>query len=149
LGFLILYLLLRGTFSPKQASISNMFNRRDKIIKKSGEKPTDLEEEVAKTLGQFKPENKAQAAHLAIIFINQVNNVSYSQPNGDQYEYLLVRIPHRSLGAFKKIGSQLIEHLESKYEKPVLVVANRTIISPGGKYMQRFLGHFGQALQNV
>jgi hypothetical protein len=35
-----------------------MFNRRDKIIKKSGEKPTDLEEEVAKSLGQLKADDK-------------------------------------------------------------------------------------------
>ena len=37
-----------------------MFNRRDKIIKKAGEKPSDLEEEVAKSLGQLKADDKAQ-----------------------------------------------------------------------------------------
>ena len=111
-----------------------MFNRRDKIIKKTGEKPTDLEEEVAKTLGQLKAENKVQAAHLAIVFINSVQTVQFAQADGSSAEYLLVRIPHRSLGAYKKVGSQVIDHLESKYEKPVIVVANRTIISPGGKY---------------
>jgi len=58
-GLLLLYLLLRGTFSPKQDRVSNMFNRRDKIIKKSGEKPTDLEEEVAKSLGQLKADDKS------------------------------------------------------------------------------------------
>jgi hypothetical protein len=57
-GLLLLYLLLRGTFSPQQDRVSNMFNRRDKIIKKSGEKPTDLEEEVAKSLGQLKADDK-------------------------------------------------------------------------------------------
>jgi hypothetical protein len=30
------------------------------------------------------------------------------------------------------------DHLEAKYQKPVLVVANRTIISPGGKYYYLF-----------
>ena len=110
-----------------------MFNRRDKIIKKAGEKPTDLEEEVAKTLGQLKAENKVQAAHLAIVFINSVHTVQYAQADGSSAEYLLVRIPHRSHGAFNKVGSAVIDHLESKYEKPVIVVANRTIISPGGK----------------
>ena len=110
-----------------------MFNRRDKIIKKAGEKPTDLEEEVAKTLGQLKTENKVQAANLAIVFINSVHQVTYTQADGSAAEYLLVRIPHRSLGAFKKVGNNVIDHLEGKYEKPVIVVANRTIISPGGK----------------
>jgi hypothetical protein len=111
-----------------------MFNRRYKIIKKAGEKPTDLEEEVAKTLGQLKPENKVQAAHLAIVFINSVQTVQYAQADGSSAEYLLVRIPHRSPGAFGKVGQAIVDHLESKYEKPVLVVANRTIISPGGKF---------------
>ena len=59
-GLLLLYLLLRGTFSPQQDRVSNMFNRRDKIIKKAGEKPSDLEEEVAKSLGQLKADDKAQ-----------------------------------------------------------------------------------------
>jgi small subunit ribosomal protein S7e len=111
-----------------------MFNRRDKIIKKAGEKPTDLEEEVAKTLGQLKVDDKSQEASLSIIFINGVSNVEYEQADGSSAQYLLVRIPHRSHGAFKKVGSLVQEHLEKKYQKPVLVVANRTIISPGAKH---------------
>lgn len=110
-----------------------MFNRRDKIIKKDNAKPTDLEEEVAKSLHQLELNNKGIKAHLQIIFINSVNNVDYEQEDGTAGQYLLVRIPHRSLGAFKKVGSIVQEHLEQQYEKPVLIVANRTIISPSGK----------------
>lgn len=110
-----------------------MFNRRDKIIKKDGGKPTDLEEEVAKSLHSLENNNKSQKAHLSIIFINSVATVDYEQADGTPAQYLLVRIPHRSLGAFKKVGGLVQEHLEQQYEKPVLIVANRTIISPSGK----------------
>ena len=110
-----------------------MFNRRDKIIKKDGAKPTDLEEEVAKSLHQLELNNKAVKAHLQIIFINSVQTVDYEQADGTAAQYLLVRIPHRSHGAYRKVGTLVQEHLEQQYEKPVLVVANRTIISPSGK----------------
>jgi hypothetical protein len=110
-----------------------MFNRRDKIIKKDGQKPTDLEEEVAKSLHQLEVNNKNMKQHLQIIFINSVHNVDYEQADGSAAQYLLVGIPHRSHGAYKKVGTLVQEHLESQYEKPVMVVANRTIISASGK----------------
>ena len=111
-----------------------MFNRRDKIIKKDGVKPSDLEEEVAKSLSMLESNNKALKSHLQIIFINSVHTVDYEQADGTPAQYLLVRIPHRSHGAFKKVGTLVQEHLEQQYEKPVLIVANRTIISPSCKY---------------
>jgi hypothetical protein len=37
--------------------------------------------------------------------------------------------------AFKKVGALVQDHLETQYEKPVIVVANRTIISPSGKFI--------------
>ena len=111
-----------------------MFNRRDKIIKKDGNKPSDLEEEVAKSLHSLELNNKGLKAHLSIIFINSAENVDYQQADGTAAQYLLVRIPHRSLDAFRKVGSLVQDHLESNYEKPVLIVANRTIISPQAKH---------------
>jgi len=41
----------------------------------------------------------------------------------------LVKIPFRSHAGFKKSGVLVQEALEAKYEKTVIVVANRTIIS--------------------
>jgi hypothetical protein len=70
---------------------------------------------------------------LSIIFINSVHTVDYEQVDGTPAQYLLVRIPHRSHLAYKKVGTLVQEHLEQQYEKPVLVVANRTIISPSCK----------------
>ena len=111
-----------------------MFNRRDKIIKKDGAKPTDLEEEVAKALHQLELNNKPVKAHLSIIFINSVENVDYEQQGGAAGQYMLVRIPHRSLAAFRKVGTLVQEYLEAQYEKPVIIIANRTIISPSAKH---------------
>ena len=85
--------------------------------------------------------NKAAKLHLSIIFINSVQNVDYEQADGSAGQYMLIRIPHRSLNAYRKVGSLVQEHLEQVYERPVMVVANRTILSPSGKYLRLFLSY--------
>ena len=109
-----------------------MFNRREKIIKKDGAKPTELEEEVAKRLHQIELENMELKKELSIILITSAQMVDYEDADKTPAQYLLVRILHRSLGAFKKAGYKVLEQLEAHYEKPVIIVANRTIISPSG-----------------
>ena len=110
-----------------------MFNRRDKIIKKDGSKPSDLEEEVAKSLHSLELNNKSLKMQFTTIFINSVENVEYEMADGTPAQYLLVRIPHRSFAALKKVGALIIDHLEEHFDKLVFVIANRTIISPSGK----------------
>ena len=117
-----------------------MFNRREKIIKKDGAQPTELEEHDAKQLHQLELQNKEKKKDLSIIFINSAQLVDYEDAAGSAKQYLLIRIPHRSLGAFKKAGALVQEHLEGQYEdKPVIIVANRTIISPSGKSILHIL----------
>ena len=111
-----------------------MFNRRDKIIKKDGSKPSDVEEEVAKSLHSLELNNKNLKIHFVTIYINSVETVDYEQADGSPSQYLLVRIPHRSFAGFKKVGGLIIEHLEDHFNKLVMVVANRTIISPSAKH---------------
>ena len=82
-----------------------MFHKRDKIIKPEGEKPTELEEEVAKVLHSLSAKHAALNQHLKIIFLNSAKMVDYEQRDGSTDQYLLVRIPHRSHGAFKKAGT--------------------------------------------
>lgn len=89
-----------------------MFSRRDKIIKKDGSKPSDVEEEVAKAISSLESSNKAQKLQLIQIFINSVENVQLERDDGSNIEYLLVKIPHRSLGSFKKVGSLIVDKLE-------------------------------------
>jgi hypothetical protein len=87
-----------------------MFNRREKIIKK--EKPTELEEEVAKRLHQIELENMDLKKELSIILITSAQLVDYDDADGAPAQYLLVRILHRSLGAFKKAGYKVLEQLQ-------------------------------------
>merc|ERR1712110_965016 len=71
--------------------------------------------------------------NLGIIFINSAQIVPFVQSDGSASDYLLVRIPHRSSAAFRKVGALVQESLEKHFEKTVIVVANRTIISPSAK----------------
>ena len=109
-----------------------MFNRREKIIKRNNERPTDLEEEVAKSLHTLERNNGDKKQHLGIVFINSAQLVPFTQSDGTAAEYLLVRIPHRSCAAFRKVGTLIQDALEKNFDKTVIVVANRTIVSPGG-----------------
>lgn len=70
---------------------------------------------------------------LSIILITSAELVDYEDVDKSRAQYLLIRILHRSLGAFKKAGYKVVEKLETHYDKPVIIVANRTIISPKGK----------------
>merc|ERR1711904_333445 len=106
----------------------------EKIIKKDGAKPTELEEEVAKRLHQIELENMDLKKELSIILITNAQMVDYEDADKTPAQYLLVRILHRSLGAFKKAGYKVLEQLEAHYQKPVIIVANRTIISPSAKH---------------
>jgi len=113
-----------------------MFNRREKIIKKDGSKPSELEEEVAKRLHQIEQDNADLKKELSIILITSAELVDYEDADKTRAQYLLIRILHRSQGAFKKAGYKVLEKLEAQYDKPVIIVANRTIISPKAKMHQ-------------
>jgi small subunit ribosomal protein S7e len=106
-----------------------MFNR-SKIIKKGDAKVTELEEEFAKALQQFELANTDLANHTKSFLLNSVEQVEFKQHDGTVSKYMLVRIPFRSLGAFKKVGNKVIEALEAKFKWPVIIFANRTIVSP-------------------
>lgn len=97
-------------------------------------KVNELEEEIAKTLQHFEQSNTDIQAHLKLFYINSAENVEYTAADGTKSQYLLVKLPFRSLGAFRKVGKQVIDHLEAKFKWPVVLAANRTIISTRGKY---------------
>jgi hypothetical protein len=98
-------------------------------------KVTELEEEIAKTLQHFEQTNPDIQAHLKLFYINSAENVEHSQVDGVKSQYILIRVPFRSLGAFRKVGKQVIDHLEAKFKWPVVIAANRTIISTRGKFI--------------
>merc|ERR1711957_576007 len=98
---------------------------KSKIIKREGEKLTELDEQVAKSLTAL----EAKGVKLTSIFVNSVDSVEYTAIDKTKSSYILVRIPFRSLLAYNKVATQVIEHLEAQFQWPCLVVANRTIIS--------------------
>merc|ERR1712166_776123 len=97
-----------------------MFNK-SKIIKREGEKLTELDEQVAKSLTAL----EAKGVKLTSIFVNSVDSVEYTAIDKTKSSYILFR----SLLAYNKVATQVIEHLEAQFQWPCLVVANRTIIS--------------------
>ena len=108
-----------------------MFNTQ-KVMKKAGQKASELEEQIAKTLQHYEQskDNASHLVHLKQVYINSAEEVEHKNSLGGVEKYLLVRIPFRSLAAFRKVSSRVIDHLETKFAMPVVMVANRTIISP-------------------
>jgi len=67
------------------------------------------------------------------VFLNSADLVEYAQADGSKSKTLFVRIPFRSLAAFRKVSEKVVAHLEAKFNWPVVVIATRTIISKHGK----------------
>ena len=110
-----------------------MFNR-SKIIKKGDAMVTELEEECAKALLSFEQANAKLKDHLRTIVLNSAVEVEYDGADGAKAKYILIRIPFRSFAAYQKVGDKIVDHFESKFKWPVIVSANRTIISTHGKF---------------
>merc|ERR1712045_1111481 len=55
--------------------------------------------------------------------------MGYEADDGSAAKYIMVKIPFRSLQFYKKVSSQVIDHLEKKFSCHVIVVVNRTIDS--------------------
>jgi Ribosomal protein S7e len=71
--------------------------------------------------------------YLGQIFINSADLTEYEQADGSRSKCLLVKIPYRSINAYHKVSEKVVQHLEGKFNWPVIVVATRTIISKRGK----------------
>jgi hypothetical protein len=66
---------------------------------------------------------------LSQVLINSAELVEYEQADGKLSKTLFIRIPYRSLTAFRKISEKVVQHLEAKFGWTVVVVVTRTIIS--------------------
>jgi hypothetical protein len=75
--------------------------------------------------------------YLSQIFINSAELQEYEQQDGQRSKCLLVKIPFRSTPAFHKVSEKVVQHLEGKFNWPVIVVSTRTIISKRGKIISR------------
>ena len=77
--------------------------------------------------------NASLKEQLSQIFINSADLVEYEQADGSKSKTLFVRIPFRSLAAFRKVAEKVVAQFEAKFNWPVVVIATRTIISKHGK----------------
>ncbi len=64
--------------------------------------------------------------------INSADLVDYTQQDGSSSKVLLVKIPYRSLPYYRKASEKIINHLEAKFNWPVIVITSRNIISKKG-----------------
>lgn len=110
-----------------------MYQSKSKIIKVDGSKPTEIEEDVGKSLQQLQMSKDDLKVHLNQITITNVDLVEYKQRDGAMSKALHVKIPFRCTPAYAKVSHQIIEHLEEKFKWPVIITANRTIQSKRGK----------------
>ncbi len=92
-----------------------------------------MEDEIAKSLLQLEINNAGLKEHLSQVYINSADLVEYKQADGSASKTLFVRIPFRSSAAFRKVAEKVVAHLEGKFNWPVVVITNRTIISKHGK----------------
>jgi hypothetical protein len=81
--------------------------------------------------------NAGLKEQLSQIFINSAELVEYAQQDGTHSKTIFVKIPYRSITAFRKVSEKVVQHLEGKFNWPVIVVATRTIVSKRGKYHSR------------
>jgi hypothetical protein len=87
---------------------------------------------IAKSLVAYE-QTRSNDANVKQLMLSAAEEVEFTSADGSPSKYILIRIPFRSLNAFRKVGADVIEHLEGKFKWPVIIVANRTIISKNGK----------------
>jgi len=107
-----------------------------KIVKKSGESPSELEDQVAKAFHELETTSKEMSSELRDLFFLSAKQLEL--PTGKSA--IIIFVPYRFHHKFQKLQSRLIRELEKKFSgKHVLILAQRTIMSPS--YSR---GHPGQ-----
>lgn len=93
---------------------------------------------------QLEMSNAGLKENLTQIFINSADLVEYKQADGSDTKTLFVKIPYRSLNAFRKVNDKVVAHFEAKFNWPVIVVATRQIISKKGKELVLINGYINR-----
>ena len=107
-----------------------MYSNRDKIAKKGEVKPTEIEDEVAKTL--FELENSAKPEIVAEIKQVKLAQAQYHGEGDNRILQIMVPFPVYAIA--KKHYTTIVPYLEGKFKCPVVMIAQRTILS---KYEKR------------
>jgi small subunit ribosomal protein S7e len=98
-----------------------------KIVKPKGQKPTDLENQVAQALSDLQSSVKDLTADLTDLYITAAKEVVTTGPNRTA---IVIFVPYKLHKKFQKIQERLIRDLQKKFSgKHVCFVAQRTILS--------------------
>lgn len=105
-----------------------MYSNRDKIVKKGKAAANETEDEVAKALFELENNTKDEVqADIKKIKICGAQNIA----EGEQ-KVLLVAVPYPLFPFIKKHHKAIVAHLEAKFKVPVVIVAQRTVLSKYG-----------------
>jgi len=96
-----------------------------KISKPKGHAATELENAVARALLELESTAKDLAADLTDLFIVAAKEVTVDA----QKKAIVVFVPYRQHSKYKKIQQRLVRELEKKLSRPVVIIAQRTILS--------------------
>mmetsp|Transcript_35792 Transcript_35792/g.41752 ORF Transcript_35792/g.41752 Transcript_35792/m.41752 type:complete len:202 (+) Transcript_35792:78-683(+) len=102
---------------------------RTKLFKKSAEKPSQLEDNVAKELHHLESSSSEWKNDLKDVYITNVKEIDFTSKGKKSKPVYLVYVPFPCLKVIQKLHKRLVPELESRLKAQVLVVAKRTIQS--------------------
>ena len=106
-----------------------MYSNRDKIIKKNKAAPSETEDEVAKAL--FELENSTKDANIESIKKIKLSSAQYITEG--EKKIILIVVPYKIFPLVRQNYSTVVSYLEGKFKWPVVIIAQRTILSRYGK----------------
>jgi len=102
---------------------------RTKLFKKSAEKPSQLEDNVAKELHHLESSSSEWKNDLKDVYITNVKEIDFTSKGKKSKPVYLVYVPFPCLKVIQKLHKRLVPELESRLKAQILVVAKRTIQS--------------------
>jgi len=100
-----------------------------KLFKKSADKPSQLEENVAKELHHLENSSSDWKNDLKDVYVSNVKEIDFTSKGKKGKPVYLVYVPFPCLKVVQKLHKRLVPELESRLKAQVLVVAKRTIQS--------------------
>jgi small subunit ribosomal protein S7e len=101
-----------------------------KLFKKSADKPSQLEDHVAKELYELENSSSDWKNDLKDVYISNVKEIDYTSKDKKKSKPVyLVYVPYPCLKVIQKLHKKLVPELESRLKANLLVVAKRTIQS--------------------
>jgi len=101
-----------------------------KLFKKSADKPSQLEDHVAKELHELENSSSDWKNDLKDVYISHAKEIEFTSNDKKKSKPVnLVYVPFPCLKVIQKLHKKLVPELEAKLKANVLVVAKRTIQS--------------------